>query len=115
MYPLSSSMERKKNSVTMIGRKLSTLPTPLNIPSITSECSTGLISAAVMGIVVWGIYHLVSLAAGNVISTLLSVLCGVIVYAALILKLKGITAEEIERLPKGSKIVEILRLKGGKH
>ncbi len=73
------------------------------------------ISAAVMGIVVWGIYHLVSLAAGNVISTLLSVLCGVIVYAALILKLKGITAEEIERLPKGSKIVEILRLKGGKH
>ena len=40
---------------------------------------------------------------------------GVIVYAALILKLKGITAEEIERLPKGSKIVEILRLKGGKH
>ena len=28
IYPLSSSIERKKNSVTMIGRKLSTLPTP---------------------------------------------------------------------------------------
>ena len=64
-----------------------------------------------MGIVVWGVYHLMSLAAGNTISTLVSILCGVFIYAALILKLKGITAEEIERLPKGSKIVEILRLK----
>ena len=28
IYPLSSSIERKKNSVTMIGMKLNTLPTP---------------------------------------------------------------------------------------
>ena len=35
MYPLSSSSDRKKNSVTMIGRKLSTLPTPWKMPSIT--------------------------------------------------------------------------------
>ena len=35
--PLSSNNERNKNSTTMIGRKLSTLPTPLKIPSITSE------------------------------------------------------------------------------
>ncbi len=33
-------MDRKKNSVTIVGRKLSTLPTPLKIPSITSDCST---------------------------------------------------------------------------
>ena len=48
MYPLSSSMERKKNSVTMTGRKFKTLPTPVKIPSMTSECSTGFTFAAVM-------------------------------------------------------------------
>ena len=37
-YPLSSMIDRKKNSVTTTGRKLSTLPTPLNIPSVTSPC-----------------------------------------------------------------------------
>ena len=40
MYPESSKSDRKKNSVTMVGRKLSTLPTPLNTPSMTSDCST---------------------------------------------------------------------------
>ena len=35
IYPLSSRRERKKNRVTMMGRKLRTLPTPLKIPSIT--------------------------------------------------------------------------------
>ena len=35
IYPLSSSMDRKKNRVTMTGRKLKTLPTPSKIPSIT--------------------------------------------------------------------------------
>ena len=48
MYPLSSSRERKKNSVTMIGKKLSTEPTPLKMPSMTRECKTGLMFAAVM-------------------------------------------------------------------
>ncbi len=33
-------MDRKKNNVTIVGRKLSTLPTPLKMPSITSDCST---------------------------------------------------------------------------
>ena len=42
IYPVSSKMERKKNRVTMTGRKLNTLPTPFAIPSITSECTTGL-------------------------------------------------------------------------
>ena len=34
MYPESSSMERKKNRVTIMGRKLSTPPTPANTPSM---------------------------------------------------------------------------------
>ena len=37
MYPLSSRRDRKKNRVTITGRKLSTLPTPLKMPSITSD------------------------------------------------------------------------------
>ena len=35
-------MERKKNSTTMIGRKLSTLPTPVKMPSMTNECTAAL-------------------------------------------------------------------------
>ena len=42
IYPLSSSIERKKNSITMIGRKLSTEPTPPKMPSTTSERTAGL-------------------------------------------------------------------------
>ena len=42
MYPLSSSIERKKNKTTMTGKKLKTLPTPANTPSIINECTTGL-------------------------------------------------------------------------
>ena len=40
MYPLSSSMERKKKRVTMIGMKLSMLPTPSNIPPIIRSRTT---------------------------------------------------------------------------
>ena len=36
----------EKESVTMVGRKLSTLPTPVKIPSITRECTTSLTCAA---------------------------------------------------------------------
>ena len=35
MYPESSRRDRKKNMVTIIGRKLSTLPTPSKMPLIT--------------------------------------------------------------------------------
>ena len=42
MYPVSSKMDRKKNRVTITGRKESTLPTPLNIPSIIRLCTMGL-------------------------------------------------------------------------
>ena len=46
IYPVSSRIERKKNSVTITGRKLNTLPTPFAAPSITSEWTTGLTSIA---------------------------------------------------------------------
>ena len=37
IYPVSSSIERKKNSTTMIGTKDATVPTPAYIPSIMRE------------------------------------------------------------------------------
>ena len=40
MYPVSSKSERKKKSTTIKGRNESTLPTPVNIPSMTRECMT---------------------------------------------------------------------------
>ena len=39
MYPLSSNIDKKKNNTTIIGKKLSTLPTPEKAPSITNECT----------------------------------------------------------------------------
>ena len=35
-------MDRKKNSVTMVGRKPMTAPTPAPMPSTSSPCATGL-------------------------------------------------------------------------
>ena len=40
IYPLSSSKERKKNNVTIIGRKLKTLPTPAKMPSRINPCKS---------------------------------------------------------------------------
>ena len=37
MYPLSSNNDRKKNNTTIMGKKLRTLPTPTNIPSIIND------------------------------------------------------------------------------
>ena len=42
IYPLSSRSDKKKNITTTIGRKLSTLPTPANIPSMIRLCITAL-------------------------------------------------------------------------
>ena len=35
-------MDRKKNSVTMVGKKPMTAPTPAPMPSTSSDCATGL-------------------------------------------------------------------------
>ena len=46
MYPESSSRARKKNSVTMMGTKLTTVPTPAKTPSMMREWITSLTLAA---------------------------------------------------------------------
>lgn len=79
-------------------------------PDLSLTFGRPLLSAVSMGAVVWVIYRLCYGIAGNSISTVISVGCGVLLYGFLILKLKGITPEEIRRLPKGAKILKILRL-----
>ena len=46
MYPVSSKSDRKKNSVTISGRKLMTLPTPAKMPSSTRDCTVAFTSNA---------------------------------------------------------------------
>ena len=41
IYPLSSSIDRKKNRITITGIKLITVPTPENIPPLTNERTAG--------------------------------------------------------------------------
>ena len=67
------------------------------------------VCAAVMGVVVWGAYRICHGFLGNALSTVVSIGVGVLVYGILVLALKAITLEEIERLPKGRKLANLLR------
>ena len=62
-----------------------------------------------MGVVVWGAYRICHGFLGNALSTVVSIGVGVLVYGILVLALKAITLEEIERLPKGRKLANLLR------
>lgn len=66
------------------------------------------ICAGIMGVVVYSVYKLSMMAISiNAVSTMLAVLLGVIVYAITLLKLKGITENELLGLPKGQFIVNM--------
>lgn len=67
------------------------------------------IASALMGAAAFASFKLIFLAtSSNTISTLLSIIVGVVVYGALVLSLKVITEDEIRRLPKGDKLVKVL-------
>ena len=66
------------------------------------------IATALMGLAVWACYSLISGVAGNIISTLVSILVGVITYLTAVLALKILTKEDIMMLPYGNKIYKIL-------
>lgn len=68
------------------------------------------IASAGMGIVVWLSYKLfLYMLRINTIATLLSILVGVIVYAVLLLLLKGLNEQEILRFPKGRTLVSLAK------
>ncbi len=67
------------------------------------------ISSIVMGIVVFALYKLFSFLTGNLISVLLSIIFGAMVYLISVLKLKGIRKEELSEVPGGIILVRIGR------
>ncbi len=68
------------------------------------------LASAIMGVTVWGVYHLFALFAGNTISTLLAVAAGVAVYLFLVVFLRMLSRSELQLMPKGDKIADLLRL-----
>lgn len=69
-----------------------------------------LISASIMGIVAYFSYKLVHLVVGsNLISVSIAIVLAVIVYFASLVALKGLSTEEIARMPKGYLILRILK------
>lgn len=83
-------------------------------PNFSLTFGRPMLSAAIMGAIVWAIYSGLSLLTGNTVATMVSVFCGVVVYGFCILRFKGITPDEIKMLPRGAKIVAMLRLDGRK-
>lgn len=67
-----------------------------------------LIASAVMAAAVFASYKVLSMVAGNSISAAASVLVGIVVYGFIIVKIKGITAEEAQGLPKGRKLAKLI-------
>ena len=64
------------------------------------------VAAAVLGIVCFGLYRLIS-GLGNTPATLVTIVVCIGVYAAVLLKEKGLTEEEILAMPMGGRILHI--------
>lgn len=65
--------------------------------------------SGLMGLAAYGVYRLFALFAGVLISTVIAILMGMVVYVVLLVKLRGITEREIRGLPKGAYLVYILQ------
>jgi stage V sporulation protein B len=65
--------------------------------------------SGIMGLAAYGTYRLFSLFAGLLISTVMAILVGVVVYAVLLVRLRGITERELMGMPKGHLLVALLK------
>ncbi len=71
-----------------------------------------IIASAIMGGLVFGSYKCLDLVCSGAIATVISIFIGVVVYAALILLFRAISAEDLKTMPFGSKLEKVLtRLK----
>lgn len=68
------------------------------------------ISSAVMGVVVWFLYYILSKTLSDVISVVISVCVGVVVYFVVLMLLHGIRESEIKSLPGGRIIAGIAKV-----
>ncbi len=79
-------------------------------PDVTKTFIKPAIASAIMGVVVYAAYfvcHKVS--HSNAVSTVIAVLVGMIVYAAALLLIKGLTEEELHSFPKGELLIRIAK------
>ena len=68
-----------------------------------------LLSGAACALTAYAVYHwLLGSFGSNTIKTLAGIACGALVYAVLILVLRGITKEDVLMLPKGEKFAKLL-------
>ena len=67
------------------------------------------IASVIMAIIAWAFYKIIYLVAGNTVATILALIIAVIVYATSLVRIKGVTEEELLEFPKGKTIVRILR------
>ncbi|MCR5626979.1 MAG: polysaccharide biosynthesis protein [Lachnospiraceae bacterium] len=67
------------------------------------------IASAIMGIATFAVYKLFSLFSNNLVSTLCSIVIGVMVYFVSVMKLHGIREEEMRELPKGGLLVALCK------
>lgn len=65
--------------------------------------------SGIMGLAAYGVYRLFALFAGVLVSAIVAILVGMIVYVVLLVKLRGITEKEIRGMPKGAYLVYILQ------
>ncbi len=71
-----------------------------------------LVSSIIMAFAAYGIYHLLHLFMGVTVSVIISIIAAVAVYGFTMIAFKGITAQEILMLPKGTMILRIFRKLG---
>ncbi len=69
-----------------------------------------LAASMVMGGAAFGIYRVCAAHFGNLLSTGISVLAAVLIYFLLLILLKGVTAEELRRMPMGTRLLRFARL-----
>ena len=78
-------------------------------PDIVLTFVKPLIAALVMGAGAYGVYALLHAVLGNALSCLLAIMSGVVLYAVMVLVTKTLSAEELSSLPKGGKLVKLLK------
>lgn len=67
-----------------------------------------IVSALTMSVIVWVTYRILFGFFGNAFSTLLAILIGAVVYCTMLFITKSIRKEELNALPKGGKILNLI-------
>ena len=79
------------------------------IPSVFNVYVKPLVASSACGVAAMLVSYKLTPITGNTVATVVSILCAVIVYGALILILRCLTKEDVEIIPKGEKVYSLLK------